>query len=770
MLSCSSEDFQMSTDSLSLAVNDHGNITSIKANLIDTEFLAANQKAPLLLIWKTDSILLSPISMSADGTLLSLSYEDGIVVQIQVIEKKTHLSFEIVSATPQEKIPAVIWGPYPIDIGETVGEVVGVTRNQDFAIGLQALNLKTIGGFPLNDAGGIENRKGAASKTDFGSTLQAFSFDRSIERHATVWGTHYANMPIPPIEGETVVGSKIALFGSTPDKALETIGKIELDEGLPHPMVGGEWIKTHPERSKAYFITSFNEENFEKMLAYTKKAGMNAIYHSHPFKNWGQFDLIPGQFPNGNPGMKALVEKAKKQGVRVGVHTLTTFITPNDQFITPIPNKDLALTGSGKLSAAIDATTQEIPVNTDEYFNNETANWMHTVKIGDELIRYRTVSKETPYKLLDCERGAFGTTASAHESGAKVGKLMDHGYKVFFPNFKLQKEMAQNMVDFFNETGVTQMDFDGHEGALATGQGTYGMDVFADQVFRNTKLNLVNGSSRITHYYWHINHYINWGEPWYAGFRQSQSEYRFNNQPFLEENYLPNMLGWFSLTATTTVEDIEWMLARGAGYHAGFALFSNSKSLANNPNTDKMLDLIRIWEKARLSGAFSDEQRKLLKDLSKEFHLEEISDSEWKLMMFQDYNFAFEKTEVQPGQPTYAEWKFDNDTGEQPFRSIISLEGKGAISNISIEVSNYAVINIPEELSEGQILTIDARGLMVITDEKGIKVAERKLTKLPLVGEGTHSIQFDCKVDDGNPKVMVKVRLDGKSETVRSQK
>jgi hypothetical protein len=182
-----------------------------------------------------------------------------------------------------------------------------------------------------------------------------------------------------------------------------------------------------------------------------------------------------------------------------------------------------------------------------------------------------------------------------------------------------------------------------------------------------------------------------------------------------------------------------------------------------------MLDLIRIWEKARLNGAFSDEQRKHLKDLSKEFHLEEISDSEWKLMMFQDYNFSFEKTEVQPGQPTYAEWKFDNDTGEQPFRTIISLEGKGSVSNISIEVSNYAVINIPEALSEGQVLTIDARGLMVINNEKGIKVAERKIAKLPLVGEGTHSIQFDCQVDEGNPKVMVKVRLDGKSETVRSR-
>ncbi|MBJ6367775.1 hypothetical protein [Snuella sedimenti] len=772
-ISCSEKEIVLGTESFQIRIDKKGNLQSLKDISNGTEFLKKDQIAPLLAI-RDLSDTINQLPLSADfnkkAETISLNFKSGAKIDIAFREKEHYLTFEVVSITPQEKVPAIVWGSYPVNIEGIVGEVVGVARNENFAIGLQALNIKTTGGELTNNVGEVENRKGAATKTDFGCTLNAFTIDRSVERTANVWANHFKNMPVKPIEGETVVGSKIALFGCAPEQVLETIGTIEETEGLPHPKVDGQWIKTHPERSKAYLITTFTEDNFDELLEYTKKAGMNAIYHAHPFKNWGAFNLIPDQFPNGRVGMKTLVEKANTQGVRVGVHTLTTFTTPNDPFVTPVPNNGLVFTGQGTLTGDIDATSTEILVSTNEYFNNEEFNWMHTVKVGDELIRYRTVSKDAPYKLLDCERGTFGTKSSEHQKGDVVGKLLDHPYKVFFPDFELQKEMAQNMIDFFNETGITQMDFDGHEGALATGQGTYSMDDFAKRVFEGTQQNLVNGSSRTTHYYWHINHYINWGEPWYGGFRQSQSEYRFNNQPFLEANYLPNMLGWFSLTPHTTIADIEWMLARGAAYNAGFALSANPNALSNNPNTDTILNLIRIWEKARLSGAFSEEQKQQLKDLSKEFHLEEtIRDKEWKLMMFQDYDFVFEKVEVQPGQPTYAEWKYTNETGEQPFKAFITLDGQkdAVVSDITIEVSNHASISIPEKLEQGQELILENNKL-VISDAKGKLIKERNIV-LPIHGKGGHSIQFDCKIQNGDPKVKVKIRLDGKEENITAR-
>ena len=54
---------------------------------------------------------------------------------------------------------------------------------------------------------------------------------------------------------------------------------------------------------------------------------------------------------------------------------------------------------------------------------------------------------------------------------------------------------------------------------------------------------------------------MNWGEPWYAGFRESQTEYRFNNQAYFQRNFMPGMLGWLGMTGTTGIAEIEWMVA-----------------------------------------------------------------------------------------------------------------------------------------------------------------------------------------------------------------
>jgi len=41
-------------------------------------------------------------------------------------------------------------------------------------------------------------------------------------------------------------------------------------------------------------------------------------------------------------------------------------------------------------------------------------------------------------------------------------------------------------------------------------------------------------------------------------------EYRIQNQALFDRNYVPNMLGWYRLTATTSLVEMEWMLgARG---------------------------------------------------------------------------------------------------------------------------------------------------------------------------------------------------------------
>ena len=81
----------------------------------------------------------------------------------------------------------------------------------------------------------------------------------------------------------------------------------------------------------SYLIVDFSEDNVDRAIEMTRRAGLKYLYHSSPFETWGHFELKPNLFPHGWDGLRACVEKARKAGVRVGFHTLSNFITPNDR-------------------------------------------------------------------------------------------------------------------------------------------------------------------------------------------------------------------------------------------------------------------------------------------------------------------------------------------------------------------------------------------------------------------------------------------------------
>ncbi|MCE9602554.1 MAG: hypothetical protein K8S21_10155, partial [Gemmatimonadetes bacterium] len=597
----------LSAGGLQVGLDRQGVVTSLRNTASGTDYLASGHGTALLTLvsearrYAPTSIAVAP---TPTGKQLTLRYATaGVTIVVRVRELPTHLALTVVSATPARKVDAVIWGPYATTITRTVGEVIGVVRDGQVAVGMQVLNMKTLGGDLPNDEGSTWARGIAATAYAWGSTLQAYSINRDRERRVAAWGGNQKNMPVPPIAGETVVGSAIALFSCPEPETLDRLERIELAEGLPHPTIDGVWFRKSPLFAKSYLISSFGEADVDEMIGYTKRAGLVSLYHEGPFTTWGHFTLSAEQFPNGRAGMKSAVERAHAAGLHFGVHTLTNFITTNDAYVTPVPDARLSVTGTSVLVAAITAGQREVEVASPEYFKEEKENHLHTVRIGTELIQYRAVTDAPPYRLLDAQRGAFGTVAAPHRAGETVGKLFDHAYKVFFPDFEMQREVARNLADFLNETGADHIDFDGHEGALASGQGDYAVAVFAKDVLDGVHHDLINGTSISKTYYWHIGSYYNWGEPWIGGFKESMQQYRIDNQGLFDRNYMPHMLGWYLLTENTTLAEMEWMLARAAGYQAGFAMVARPKALRTNALTPVLLDAIREWELARNSGA-----------------------------------------------------------------------------------------------------------------------------------------------------------------------
>ncbi len=735
------------TNDLKMTISSAGQLTELLNPSTGKNYLAVDEKTPILRI-RVGSEWEEPAQavFSRKSGVISLNFPvSKISADIKVVQNKTHLVFELIRLNFKEKVSAVCWGPYPTIISQTIGEVIGVVRDGEYAIGIQSLNAKTIGGVLMHEGGADDSRGSAAIAQPYGSSLQAFSLDRSKVRRLTVWGDSYPDMPVEAIPNETTIGSKIAIFGCPENQVLSRIGAIELAEGLPHPMINGVWHKQSPETGRAYLIADFNEKNIDEMLDYTQQAGLSALYHEGPFLSWGHFILDPQSFPNGNSGMKACVDKATVKGLRIGVHTLSTFINTNDPYVTPIPDKRLAQTGSSKLSENITFSTVVIPVQSNQYFKNIKTSTLHAVRIGDEIIRFREVSAAQPFQLLDCQRGAFGTKVSDHAKGETVGMLFDYPYNTLFPNFNLQQEIAGNLAHFFNETGVSQMDFDGHEGCWSSGEGDYGMQAFAEKVFLETNHTLVNGTSRSSHYYWHICHYWNWGEPWYGGFRESQGDYRLENQPLLERNYMPNMLGWFLLSPTTIAEDIEWMMARAAGYHAGFALVAGYKSLQKNPDTAQLLNLIKLWQEASKLKIFSADQLARLKNPENDFHLEK-DDPGWKLYAFKKYKFEHAKQILQPGQPTFSEWEFVNNDAEQPLKFTLTFMGKeGVISNPWIELDGFFKLELPGRYEAGNSIVCDGTTIKMYNN-KGSFVKDIAIQQaIPDLKTGKHSVKFNCE-------------------------
>ena len=215
----------------------------------------------------------------------------------------------------------------------------------------------------------------------------------------------------------------------------------------------------------------------------------------------------------------------------------------------------------------------------------------------------------------------------------------------------------------------------------------------------------INDASNPGHFNWHIYTRMNWGEPWYAGFRESQTLYRFKNQFYFERNLMPHMLGWFALRPDTSIEDAEWLLARAAGFDAGFALAASLASTAQLA-ADAVLGRRRqaVRRHARYFGARSSNgkppgwparsrrrSRPLLRDNSREFHLESAGTGQWRL-----YEVLAARFSQDASKPGPAEFQFANTNAPQALQWVVRCDAKQPVSGLKLELGGKQVVALAE--------------------------------------------------------------------------
>jgi hypothetical protein len=731
----------LTTQDCTISVDASGFVTGIVDARDARDYAPKGSRCPLLaLVTGGQPATPTACEYDAGADVLTLHYLDGkVTTTVRVARRPTHVTFRL-EKVEGASVSEVGWGPLLTTVSETIGGTVGVVRDGHVAIGIQSLGVETVGG---------------ASPAEGGSSLWA----KATEHDGGV------------------LGSGVALFLCPADQALARIGEIEVAEGLPHPMLDGVWAKVSPRATCASLIAPFGESDIDELVRRTRQAGLTYLYHPGPFRTWGHFQLDPGAFPEGDVSMRRCVERAEAAGVRLGVHTLTAFITTNDAYVTPVPDPRLARWGSSLLSMAVDGAQTAIRVSDPAPFRDKGT--LGACIIQHEIVQYDSVSAAEPWTLEGCRRGAFGTQASAHGAGTSVGHLADHAYRTLYPGIEngMMDELTNRLVELFNSTGLRQISFDGLEGLSAYGYGEYSRNRFVKQCFDGWKPEVINDASNLLHYLWHIHTRMNWGEPWGAALREGMPDYRFKNQAYFEANLFPKMLGWFQLrlaggdVPATSLEEVEWLLSKAAGFESGFALVSSTGEMNANGRTDAMLAAVREWETARAARAFSAEQRARLRAGDSDWHLEPREGGGWWLTPVSLVRFRFPEGQVQPGQPLESEWALNNPFGAQPCRFTIRVLGKAgtteALREPEITVGGRQV-TLRAEVKPGGYLIYGGAGKASVYDPNWNRTAEEAPdVELPAVGTGAQTVLFRCPaVGTGMPSVEVTFRLEGEREPV----
>ncbi|MDC0325724.1 hypothetical protein OAM01_03095, partial [bacterium] len=432
-------------------------------------------------------------------------------------------------------------------------------------------------------------------------------------------------------------------------------------------------------------------------------------------------------------------------------------------YVSPKPDPRLANIGTSVLIAEIDSTQDRIPIKDPDVFRKKTS--MNTVGIGDELIRYQSVSETSPWYLEGCQRGAWNTMSASHASGDAISKLMDHGYRVFLSNADLSMEVARNIGDLFNQTGLSQVSFDGLEGNWSTGMGQYGRTLFTkawyDHLKPELKGTIINDASNPGHYNWHIYTRMNWGEPWYAGFRESQTLYRLKNQAYYSRNLMPRMLGWFQMNASTSLEDIAWLLARAGGFDAGFALVTSPNTVAQNGIGEAILETVKQWETARISGAFPDEIKPKLQDIENEFELKPTGENKWDLSPVYSFKTDHMHNE-QPGMIAFSTYDFENPYDEQSVQFIIQSTGKSPAVDVTLELNQSHVQDLSTLLEPGHILKYTGGSEVITYDDKWQEKHRININPAALkVPNGKQSIRLGYRFEGNEPALKMELRTVG---------
>lgn len=470
--------------------------------------------------------------------------------------------------------------------------------------------------------------------------------------------------------------AKVAVIGvpiHPPDPAsslLEAIAEVELEQGLPHPILNGVWIKRAPERFSSYLMAhGVGEHNVDQVIEFAK-GGFGCI-EIYPWRSTPSYTINPALFPNGLAGLKKVAGKIHAAGLQLGLHVMQGMVGwggMHDPYVTPKADPRLLQDRHATLAIAAGPEATELIVR------ETVLDWPEQgdLFLEGEIVRY---TRRSDYGFSDCQRGLHGTTVIAHAAGTPVGHLVNcfnmWGNCIYAPdlNSTLIDEICDRIADLFNETDCDMAYFDGGEEVAVQpphwrNQGRIALGVMQ----RLKKPVILEGNALYTHLAWHV---ITRGSPSYDPIYFGRREYTLRakgqNPAMWAKNLLTGDVGWFAphvhslSTDAVTPDEVMLLCLKALGGKAPISFQVDANNLYANKRMPEMLEIIRTCDDLKRRNYFSEKVCAELIKPRAEHVLERTLAGEWVVRPLQ-----MEFPGIRNAQrPEWREWNFQNPYREQ---------------------------------------------------------------------------------------------------------
>ena len=488
-------------------------------------------------------------------------------------------------------------------------------------------------------------------------------------------------------------GAKIALLGTPTTDLLSGIEQVEIENGLPHPTLGGVWARKSPEQKKSYLFVNLSEATADAMIDYAKAGGFGYVVVTDGVWNGahGTFPVPVNRknFPGGDAGLKAVSDKFHAAGLKFGAHILGQDIDKDSPLVHPVPDPGLYAYPDRRrtLGAKIGPDDTFIPTATSPVGLLSKADkalyfYGRDLRINDEIVVYDDLQITPPYGFIGCKRGAHGTVAAAHLAGAPIDNLaqMVSGYHADWKGGLYDRIVSAeaDALDKFH------FDFLYPDGSGATPgypePDWYLSNLIFSKLYHYTRRDVLFGLAPPTAYTWHIFTRGNTTDFVKHAIIEDFDRVKVANASNSVADLQPFEFGWFGYfthatdATATRPREMEYAWSKALAHGAAMSLETKKAALDGNGRTREIFSLIKNWEELKLSDYFPKRIREQLQAPGKEFTLDRTPEGKWLVL---PVIYGPEKyVRAVDGQQNV--WNFQNSYQEQPLR--LSIEARPSLA------------------------------------------------------------------------------------------